>query len=817
MHRATGWRLFRRGRTRQSQGSVRAPATLRSVVAGVLAVVLAVPAAAWDTFRVTDIRLQGLQRVSAGTVFNLLPVEVGDPVDAVAVRELIRALFASGYFDDVQALRDGSVLIVAVDERPAIESIEIDGNKAIKTESLLEGLGNQGLREGEIFKQATLERVGLELERQYVAQGRYAATIDTTAEELPRNRVAIEIDIEEGKNSGIQHINVVGNTIFAQKDLLDELDLKHPSLFSFFRGGDKYSREKLSGDLEKLESYYQDRGHVEMSVTSTQVSVTPDKQRVYVTVNVDEGGKYTIGDVDLIGELNDVDPEAVRGLFLVESGQTFSRALVTATEERITSVLGNSGYTFASASGIPEIHEDGTVDVTFYIDAGNRAYVRRLSFAGNTLTHDEVLRREMRQMEGGWASAALIDLSKVRLERLGYFEEVNVETPEAPGTDDQIDVEFTVKEQPTGSITGTVGYSEGWGLILSAGYQQQNVAGTGNSLGVNLSWSDYMKSVHFNYFDPYFTADGVSRGYNLFFRRSDFHGRNLARFSTDAVGGGVNFGIPVGETQRLQFGLTVEQTKITEGLFAALEIADFIDREGEDFLNFKAEALWRRSTLNRGLFPTAGRQQSLALEVAVPGSDLSFYKLRYDGDMYFPFGPNWSLRLRAEVGYGGVFGDTETFPFYEHFFAGGFGSVRGFENSTLGPRATEGPNTIVYDRDGSPIGGNLMVVGGAELIFPLPLVENMRQFRPVLFVDVGNVFNTDCPTAERLAAASGVAIEEIVLRCPEPSVDELRYSAGLSVTWLTGMGPMTFALAIPFNSAPWDEEERFSFELGRTF
>ena len=817
MHRATGWRLFRRGRTRGSQGPVRAPATLRSVAAGVLAVVLATPAAAWDTFRVTDIRLQGLQRVSAGTVFNLLPVEVGDPVDAVAVRELIRALFASGYFDDVQALRDGSVLIVAVDERPAIESIEIDGNKAIKTESLLEGLGNQGLREGEIFKQATLERVGLELERQYVAQGRYAATIDTKAEELPRNRVAIEIDIEEGKNSGIQHINVVGNTIFAQKDLLDELDLKHPSLFSFFRGGDKYSREKLSGDLEKLESYYQDRGHVEMSITSTQVSVTPDKQRVYVTVNVDEGGKYTIGDVDLIGELNDVDPEAVRGLFLVEPGQTFSRALVTATEERITSVLGNSGYTFASASGIPEIHEDGTVDVTFYIDAGNRAYVRRLSFAGNTLTHDEVLRREMRQMEGGWASAAMIDLSKVRLERLGYFEEVNVETPEAPGTDDQIDVEFTVKEQPTGSITGTVGYSEGWGLILSAGYQQQNVAGTGNSLGVNLSWSDFMKSLHFNYFDPYFTADGVSRGYNLFFRRSDFHGRNLARFSTDAVGAGVNFGIPVGETQRLQFGLTVEQTKITEGLFAALEIADFIDREGEDFLNFKAEALWRRSTLNRGLFPTAGRQQSLALEVAVPGSDLSFYKLRYDGDMYFPFGPNWSLRLRAEVGYGGVFGGTETFPFYEHFFAGGFGSVRGYENSTLGPRATEGPNTIVYDRDGSPIGGNLMVVGGAELIFPLPLVENMRQFRPVLFVDVGNVFNTDCPTAERLAAASGVAIEEILVRCPEPSVDELRYSAGLSVTWLTGMGPMTFALAIPFNSAPWDEEERFSFELGRTF
>lgn len=789
----------------------------RLALAGLLAGCLTCHAAAWDTFRVADIRLQGLQRVSAGTVFNLLPVEVGDPVDAVAVRELIRDLFGSGYFDNVQALRDGNVLIVAVDERPAIESIEIEGNKAIETEALLEGLGAQGLRDGEIFKQATLTRVGLELERQYVAQGRYAATIETTAEELPRNRVAIQIDIVEGKNSGIQHINVVGNTIFPQKKLLDELDLKHPTLFSFFRGGDKYSREKLAGDLEKLESYYQDRGHVEMAIASTQVGITPDKQRVYVTVNIDEGDKYTVAEVDLIGELNDVDPEAVRSLFLVESGQTFSRALVTATEERITGVLGNSGYTFASASGIPEIHEDGTVDVTFFIDAGKRAYVRRLSFAGNTLTHDRVMRREMRQMEGGWASAAMIDLSKVRLERLGYFEEVNVETPEAPGTDDQIDVEFNVKEQPTGSITGTVGYSEGWGLILAGGYQQQNVAGTGNSLSLNLSWSAFVKSVHFNYFDPYFTADGVSRGYNLFFRRSDFHARNLARFSTDSVGGGINFGIPVGETQRLQFGLTVEQTKITEGLFAALEIADFIRREGEDFLNFKAEALWRRSTLNRGLFPTAGRSQSLALEVAIPGSDLSFYKLRYDGEMYFPIANNWSLRLRTEIGYGGIYGDTATFPFYENFFAGGFGSVRGFESSTLGPRATEGPNTIVYDRDGSPIGGNLLIEASAELIFPLPLVENMRQFRPVLFLDVGNVFNTDCPTAERLAAASGVSVEEIVLRCSEVSADELRYSAGISVTWLTGMGPMTFALSVPFNGAPWDEEEAFSFELGRTF
>ena len=787
-------------------------------LAAVAAAWLASSALAFEPFRVADIQLQGLQRVSAGTVFNLLPVNVGDDVDAVSVRELVRLLFGSGYFDDVRIAREANVLIVAVEERPAIESIEIDGNKAIKTEALLEGLAAQGLREGEIFKQATLTRVGLELERQYVAQGRYAASIETNVDELPRNRVAIAINIEEGKGSGIKHINVVGNTKFTQAELLEGLELQHPSLFSFIGGGDKYSREKLTGDMEKLEAHYQDRGHVEMSITTAQVSITPDRQGVYVTINIDEGETYTVEDVDLIGELNDVEPDAIRNLFLVAPGQTFSRARVTATEERITQALGNSGYTFASASGIPEIDRDaGTVDVKFYIDAGKRAYVRRLSFAGNTITHDEVLRREMRQMEGGWASAAAIDLSKVRLERLGFFEEVSVETPAVPGADDQIDVEFTVKEQPTGNMTGTVGYSEGYGLILAAGYQQRNFAGTGNSLGVNLSWSDFVKSLSFNYFDPYFTADGISRGYSVYFRRSDFHARHIARFSTDAYGAGVNFGFPIGETQRLQFGVTAEQTEITEGAFAALEIADFLDREGETFLNFKAEGVWSSSTLNRGLFPTAGRAQSVALEVAVPGSDLSFYKLRYEGDIYFPFSQEWSLRLRTEVGYGGVYGDTRTFPFYEHFFAGGFGSVRGFENSTLGPRATEGEQSFFSRRRGSPIGGNLLVEASAELIFPLPLVENTRQFRPVIFIDAGNVFNTDCPTAERLGAATGRDPAEINVRCSEFSADELRYSAGVSVSWLTRMGPMTFALAVPFNAAPYDEEERFSFEMGRTF
>ena len=787
-----------------------------TAVAGLLAVLLSVGASAWEPFRVGDIRLLGLQRVSAGTVFNLLPLSVGDVIDSVSVRQLVRGLFASGYFDDVTMSRDGDILIVSVKERPSIESIEIEGNKAIKTENLMEALSGQGLREGEIFKQATLERVGLELERSYVAQGRYNASIETKADPLPRNRVAIEINIEEGSNSGIRHINIVGNTVFSQQELLDDLELKHPSLFSFVRGDHKYSQEKLSGDLERVESYYQDRGHVDMSVRSAQVSITPDRKQVYVTVNIDEGELYTVNEVHLAGELRDVDEDVIRSLFLVEKGQTFSRARMTATEERITAVLGNSGYTFASATGIPETRDDGTVDVTFYVEAGKRAYVRRLSFVGNKVTHDEVLRREMRQIEGGWASTAQIELSKVRLERLGYFEEVNVETPEVPGTDDQIDVEFSVKEQPTGVISGQLGYQEITGLHVGASYQQQNVAGTGNSIGINIGWNDFFKHVTGSFFDPYFTADGISRGYNFYFRRSDYQGLNLARFSTDAIGAGAVFGFPISETQRLQFSFTAEQTRISEGLFAALEISDFLAREQDEFLNWKVETSWMSSTLNRGLFPTAGRSQQVALEVAIPGSELSFYKLQYSGDQYFQFPRGWSFRMRGQVGYGGVFGDTETFPFFEHFFAGGFGSVRGFERSTLGPKGTEPPDSTFVDPDGLPIGGNLLFEASLELIFPLPVLENRGQFRPVFFVDAGNVFNTDCPTPERLALAGGFDVSEITVRCEDFSTDALRYSAGFSVTWLTGMGPMTFVLAKPFNVGPFDEEETFSFELGRT-
>ena len=771
-----------------------------------------------EPFKVADIQLQGLQRVSSGTVFNLLPVNVGDTVDAAELRELTRALFKSGYFDDIEMLRDDqslgttdplardrATLIVRVSERPAIEEIELDGNKAIKTEDLLENLGEAGLREGEIFKQATLERIGIELERSYFSQGRYDAVIDASVKKLPRNRVDVKIDIDEGKGSGVRQINFVGASVFSQAELLAPLELQHPTMLSFIRGKDKYSREKMQGDLETLEAYYQNRGYVEFDARSVQVSITPDKRAVYVTVNMHEGEQYTVDEVKLIGDLSDVDPELVTGLFVVEKGQIFNRARVTATEERITTAFGNSGYTFASASGVPEVKENGMVDVKFVVDAGKRAYVRRITFTGNSLTQDNVLRREMRQVEGGWASTQQIDRSKVRLDQLGYFkpQAVNVETPQVPGADDQIDVDFSVEELPTGAYTAQLGYSQWGGLMLSLGVQQKNVAGSGNSIGANISWSDYRRSATFNFHDPYYTVDGISRGFNVFARETNYYAINIARYSTDAYGAGVNFDFPVGEAQRLQFGLSAENTSINESLYSAREISDFIARAGSKFFNVKAQGLWMRTTLNHGLFPTAGRRQTLSATVSLPGSALQFYRLSYNADLYYPlpFARGLSGHLRTRLGYGGVYASTPTYPFYEHFFAGGFGSVRGYEKSTLGPKITD---SGIYSRpEGRPFGGNVLVEGSAEIVFPLPFIGESRGIRSTYFVDAGNVFNTHCPVFSP--------------RCLEFDHEEIRLTTGFGVTWLSAMGPMSFALVYPLNNKPGDEVERFAFEVGQSF
>jgi len=493
----------------------------RLIVSCALLLLFAVSAEA-EPFHIDDIRVQGLQRVSAGTVFAALPVKVGEQIEETDIQRMTRALFRTGYFEDIAIGRDGNVLVVAVSERPAISSIEIDGNKAIKTDDLMRGLTDNGLSEGQIFKRATLEGLTQELERQYVAQGRYSASVKADVEQLPQNQVNIKINVDEGSVAKIRHVNIVGNHAFSEEELLDLFELGVGGWFSWFSSKNKYSKEKLSGDLERLESFYLDRGYLKFSVDSTQVSLSPSKDSVYITLNITEGDVYKVSEVELAGDLV-VDEDAIRRLILVREDQDFSQVLMTTSSEYITRRLGNEGYTFAEVNGIPERNDDDkTVKVTFFVDPGKRAYVRRIDFRGNTRTADEVLRREMRQMEGGSASTADIEQSKVRLERLGFFKEVNVDTQEVPGSSDLVDVEYTVEEQPSGSIGASIGYAEGTGTTFGASVQQDNWFGSGKSIGFSLSTNQYQTLYSFNYNDPYYTPDGVSRGFSVFYRERDY-------------------------------------------------------------------------------------------------------------------------------------------------------------------------------------------------------------------------------------------------------------------------------------------------------
>jgi len=847
--------------------------------------------AAWaqsEPFVIQDIRVEGLQRISPGSVFAALPVGVGDAIDTYGIRAAAKSLFATGNFDDISIARDGGVLVVVVAERPSISEITIDGNKAIETEALLDGLKGAGLAVGQVFQRSTLEGMQLELQRQYVLQGRYDASIDSEVIAEPRNRVSIAIDVNEGTVATIQHINVVGNTIFSDEDLIDLFELKTGGWFSFFTSDNKYSKEKLTSDLETLSSYYLDRGYLQFNIDSTQVAVSPNKEEVYITANVTEGNKFTVSEVGLSGDL--VLPEQDLNRFLiVQPEQVYSQQLVTATEDYLTRRLGNEGYNFAKVTGMPEIDEDNsTVVMKFFIDPGKRTYVRRINFAGNMTTMDDVLRREMRQMESAPASSAAIEQSRIRLERLGFFKTAQVETTEVPGSDDLIDVDFSVEEQSFGSIGGSLGYAQDAGLILGLNLQQNNFLGTGRRVGISLNSSRYQDVISLNYTNPYFTEDGVSRGFSTFYRKTDLSKINVASYTTDTVGASINFGYPISETQRLGFSVGVTDTKITSGSYAVQEISTspklapeieywfystvqpdgtyaaaevlqpietiplsalsppdgegFLDLNGNKYLNYSLTGSWIQSTLNRGQLATRGVSQSLSLEVAVPMSDLEFYKLNYRGEIYFPLFGEFTLHLRGELGYGDGYGSTSELPFYEHFFAGGFGSVRGYETNTLGPRSTPpavyAANTAVtgIDENGrptefggpdgrgygysvdpatgkipvqqfynepDPFGGNVLIEGSAEVLFPMPFIKDRSGLRSAFFFDVGNVFNTKC--------------RENQVNCFGIDAGELRYSVGIGVTWLSGFGPLTFSLAKPLNASPIDEREVFQFTMGRGF
>lgn len=876
-----------------------------------------------ESFIVSDIRLEGLQRISAGSVFGLLNVSVGDRITQEDISGIIRSIFSSDFFEDIEVLREDNVLIIRLQERPSISNIQVEGNKLIPTDALLQNMENAGLAAGQIFNRSTLEGLQLALQEQYVGQGLYGATVEINVEEQERNRVAINININEGEPSRIVHINIVGNRVFDDEELLDLFELSTTNWLSWMRKDDRYSREKINGDLERLASYYLDQGYINFEVTSTQVSVSPDMAQVYVTINVDEGDVYTVNEVELAGDLAGSE-QLLRQVIQVREGQVFSQQLVTASSDFMTQLLSNRGYFFAEVEGIPQIDEETrTVNVTFFVDPGSRTYVNRISFFGNTNTVDEVLRREMRQMEGAPASTIALEQSKVRLERLGFFQEVEYETNQVPGTSDQINVDFTVQEQNSGSITGTIGYAQIQGLILSASLQQNNFLGTGKRVGVGVNHSDFSTSYSFSYFDPYYTIDGVSRGFSLNYTSSDYAEIGIASYSTDQIGGTISYGYQVSETQQMQFNFGYTNTKISTGFRPPVQeikatpelvpgVTDFIvqpprfqshydpatgfiypiqdaitapigelppdafnqrqgflDREGNKFNNFTFGMAWSRSTLNRGIFPTAGSAQSLSFEVSVPGSDLEYYRLRYFNDIYIPIYGDWIIHGRLDLGFGDGYGKTSQLPFFQNFYAGGLGTIRGFERNSLGPRATPpeqyiltntsflrddsgnivldpfgepvlDPNsTIAYERvqaldadgqpmfdetgqpvftnklvsqarysprDALPFGGNIQAIGTLELIFPLPLIEDRSQVRSSFFIDAGNVFSSYCTDVQIMAN-----------NCSGFDLDGFRYSAGIAISWLNGFAPMTFSVAKPFNASAIDETETFQFTVGTVF
>jgi outer membrane protein insertion porin family len=767
-----------------------------------LALSLVTFSAVAEVFQVDDIRIEGLQRVSAGTVFAALPVRVGDLIDESVVREATRSLFRTGYFSDVVMVRENGVLVIGLEERPAVIEINLDGNKAIETEQLIDALRDNGLAEGQIFRQVILEGMVQELQRQYVSQGRYGALVKTEVMPLPRNRIAVNIDIDEGDVAKIRHINIVGNSDFTEETLLDEFEQNATGWLSWISSNDKYAREKLSGDIETLESWYLDRGYLQFAVLSTQVSISPNKESVYITINVNEGDIFTVSGIELSGSLK-VPESQIRDLVLLDEDSTFSQMLMTTSSEFIARRLGNEGYTFAEVVGYPELNEeDKTTKITFIVTPGMRAYVRRIEFRGNTKTADNVLRREMRQMEGGSANNALIESSKVLLERLGFFKEVTVENVPVPGTNDLLDVIYTVEEQPSGSVGASVGYSQGYGLQLGANLSENNFLGTGKQVSIGLSKSQYQTSVNLGYSEPYFTVDGVSVGYNLFARDTDYGEFNVSSFSTNTYGASVNWSYPVTDIQRIGFGFTYENLELSSGTYDSKEVREFVTDNGNLFDVFSANVNWVQSTLNRGVFATRGTMQRVSADLALPGSGLEYYKITYKGQylrgLYGPL----TLKLRADLGYGESYGGTSTMPFFKNFYGGGFGSVRGFKKNTLGPRDTPASNTQYYD-DPDPIGGNVQVEMGAEVIFPLPFLKDQRSVQSSLFFDVGNIFNTKCG--------------ENQVNCFKPDVGELRYSVGIGATWLSGFGPITFSLAKPLNSNDIDESEVFQFSLGNQF
>ncbi|BAL24692.1 outer membrane protein assembly factor BamA [Azoarcus sp. KH32C] len=757
----------------------------------VMALFAAAPAFAFEPFKVKDIRVEGLQRTEAGTVFNYLPIRVGETFTETQAADAIRGLFATGFFKDVRIEVENDVLVVIVDERPAIAQIDFVGVKEFDKDALKKGLKEVGLAESRIFDRALLDRAEQELKRQYLSRGKYAAVIETTVTPLERNRVGINFKVDEGEVAKIRQISIVGNKTFKEKELLDLFQLTTPGWLTWYTKNDQYSRQKLSADLENLRSYYLNRGYLDFNIDSTQVSITPDKKDIYITLSITEGERYTVSAVRFAGDLV-LPEEEYRKLVTIRPGEIFSRERLTETTKAVADRLGNEGYAFANVNASPEVDKDKReVAFTIFVDPGRRVYVRRINVGGNTKTRDEVVRREMRQMEGAWYDAEQINRSRTRIDRLGYFEEVNVETPAVPGTTDQVDVNFNVKERATGTLSVGAGFSSSEKIVLSASVSQQNLFGTGNSLTLGLNTSKSSRTYALSFTNPYYTIDGVSLGWDLYHRTYDpSTSLSVGRYKTVSTGAGLRFGFPIGEDDSINFGLAADRTVITTFTDSPQQYLNFCDPAKDDFncdnvTSLVASAGWSRDKRDSVIYPRSGSYQKVHAEVAVPPGAVQYGKISYQHQQWFPIGRDYALMLNADVGWAKGYGD-KVLPFYKNFYAGGIGSVRGFEQSSIGPK-----DSVTHDA----LGGNRRILGNAEFYFPLPGSGTDRSFRLSAFVDAGTVWGE----TEKL------------------KFSDLRYSTGLAFSWGSPIGPLKFSLGIPLKKEEGDKLQKFQFQLGSVF
>ncbi len=738
-------------------------------------------AQALEPFVVKDIRVEGIQRTEAGTVFSYLPIKVGETLTEEKAAEAIRALYATGFFRDVTLEVDNGVLIVTVLERASIAQLDFVGVKEFEPEQLRAGLKQVGLAEGRIFDRSLLERAEQELKRQYVSRGKYAATIATTVTPLERNRVAISFNVVEGDVAKIRQISIIGAKAFRERDLVDLMVLRTPGLMTWFSKHDQYSRQKLQADLETLRSFYLNRGYLEFNVDSTQVSITPDKKDVYITIGITEGERYTVSDVRLAGEML-VPEEELRKLVKLKAGDVFSRELLTESTKAISDRLGNDGYAFANVNAAPEIDRaKRQAAFTFFIDPGRRVYVRRINIAGNTKTRDEVIRREMRQVEGGWYSAEKVNLSRSRIDRLGYFNEVSVETPSVPGTTDQVDVNVTIVEKPTGNLLLGAGFSSSEGLVLSGGVTQSNVFGSGNHLGLQLNTSKLNTVYGLSLTEPYFTVDGVSRGFDIYKRDVDPTTIDSGQYRTSTIGAQLRFGVPVTERDTVTYGIGAEYTELTTYDNSPQRFIDFVNTFGPNNSTILGTIGWARDDRDSVVYPTKGRLQRLNLEAGLPGGDLRYYKATYQHQWYRPLTQNLTLMLNGDIGYGDGL-DDKPLPFFKNYYAGGVSSVRGYKPNSIGPR----------DSNGDPLGGSKRIIFNGELLFPFPGLTNDRSVRMSTFVDSGMIADSY-------------------------DASEFRSSVGIGVLWVSPLGPLRIFASQPFGDKEGDRKERFQFTFGAAF